>query len=139
MVTSINQEDFLKTALRLPRDLHALVLQAAAESGRSMNSEIVERLRASLVEDSPPAARGPGAIALHDDLLNAVLTLSALRAERGVYELRLDLASTTNRQITGLEEMAQRLTVIDNEIARCELLIERFKNEVARPATKSKK
>ena len=36
-----------KTALRLPKDLHTDILQAASESGRSMNAEIVRRLQAS--------------------------------------------------------------------------------------------
>lgn len=41
------QEDFLKTALRLPRDLHAKIHEAADEAGRSMNAEIVARLEQS--------------------------------------------------------------------------------------------
>lgn len=40
-----NQDDFVKTALRLPRDLHAQVQAAATARGRSMNAEIIERLR----------------------------------------------------------------------------------------------
>lgn len=36
-----------KTALRLPKDLHELILDAAEKSGISMNAEIVTRLRQS--------------------------------------------------------------------------------------------
>ncbi len=36
-----------KTALRLPKDLHELILDAASKSGISMNAEIVTRLRES--------------------------------------------------------------------------------------------
>ncbi len=100
-----------------------------------MNAEIVARLQASIAEAGQPVQTGIGSGPIQDDLLNAVLTLSALRAEKGVYELRLDLASATKRQITGLEEMAQRLTAINGEIARCELFIERFKNAAVKPAT----
>lgn len=139
MATSINQEDFLKTALRLPRDLHARILEVAGESGRSMNSEIVARLQASLADSEPPASGRTAPSGVHDDLLNAVLTLSALRAEKGVYELRLDLAAATKRQITNLAEMAQRLKVIDAEIASCELIIERFKGAVEKTQRLSKK
>jgi uncharacterized protein (DUF1778 family) len=41
------QDDFVRTALRVPPDLHALIHAAAEESGRTFNSEIVERLKAS--------------------------------------------------------------------------------------------
>ena len=41
------QDDYIKTALRLPREVHAQIQQAAAASGRSMNAEIVSRLEAS--------------------------------------------------------------------------------------------
>ena len=41
------QDDYLKTALRLPRDLHARLLKAARDSSKSLNAEIVTRLEAS--------------------------------------------------------------------------------------------
>jgi hypothetical protein len=40
-----NQHDFVKTALRLPKGLHADIQAAAATSGRSMNAEIIDRLQ----------------------------------------------------------------------------------------------
>lgn len=39
--------DIQKTALRLPRDLHDMVVESSRQFGRSMNAEIVARLRAS--------------------------------------------------------------------------------------------
>lgn len=39
--------DIQKTALRLPKDLHQLVIETAQNSGHSMNAEIIARLRAS--------------------------------------------------------------------------------------------
>jgi len=44
--------DVLKTALRLPRPLHEKIIQAAAANGRSMNTEIVERLQESFNMDA---------------------------------------------------------------------------------------
>ncbi|MGI4847557.1 MAG: Arc family DNA-binding protein [Janthinobacterium lividum] len=38
------QDDFIKTALRLPRDLHSEVQESAEKNGRSMNAEIIARL-----------------------------------------------------------------------------------------------
>lgn len=49
-----DQSDYLKTALRLPRDLHAHIQEAAEEAGRSQNAEIVARL-ASSFEQNPNA------------------------------------------------------------------------------------
>lgn len=40
-----NQDEFVKTALRLPRELHTHVRRSAEAQGWSMNSEIIARLR----------------------------------------------------------------------------------------------
>lgn len=42
-----SQQDFVKTALRLPPDLHAALHTAAAEQDRTYNAEIVNRLRST--------------------------------------------------------------------------------------------
>jgi hypothetical protein len=47
MATSLNQDDYLKTALRLPRNLHAKIQEAGLANGRSMNAEIVAKLEAA--------------------------------------------------------------------------------------------
>ena len=38
------QDDYIKTALRLPADLHARIQLAAEKAGRSMNAELINRL-----------------------------------------------------------------------------------------------
>ena len=43
----MGQENHIKTALRLPPELHAQLHAAAAESGRSYNGEILQRLARS--------------------------------------------------------------------------------------------
>ncbi|AZV95184.1 hypothetical protein CBF45_16835 [Bordetella sp. J329] len=47
MATLNAQDEYIKTALRLPRDLHKQVQESATERGRSMNAEIIERLAMS--------------------------------------------------------------------------------------------
>ena len=44
MATSIDQSDFMKTALRLPRDLHAWLMDFAGTQGISLNAVIVQIL-----------------------------------------------------------------------------------------------
>ena len=44
-------KDIQKTALRLPRELHTAILDAASKSGRTMNAEIVYRLQRSIEDD----------------------------------------------------------------------------------------
>lgn len=44
-----------KTALRLPKDLHQLVIDAAQSAGHSMNAEIIARLRASFEAPLSPS------------------------------------------------------------------------------------
>lgn len=53
MATNKPQDDYKKTALRLPPELHERLHEAAAASGRSYNAEIVERLESSLAGHSP--------------------------------------------------------------------------------------
>lgn len=43
----LSQKDYVKTALRLPPDLHAALHEAAAEGDRTYNGEIVSRLRST--------------------------------------------------------------------------------------------
>lgn len=52
MATNKPQDDFQKTALRLPRDLHSRIHEAAVVSGRSYNAEIVARLQQTFAEDA---------------------------------------------------------------------------------------
>lgn len=47
----VSQDDYIKTALRLPRSLHSTVQESAEEKGRSMNAEIIERLRKSFIPE----------------------------------------------------------------------------------------
>ncbi|MDX7805707.1 MULTISPECIES: Arc family DNA-binding protein [Aeromonas] len=51
-------KDIQKTALRLPRDLHSTIHEAAAAAGRTMNAEIVYRLQRTFDEDAEIADSG---------------------------------------------------------------------------------
>jgi hypothetical protein len=53
------QKDFIKTALRVPPDLHKEIHAASKESERTFNAEIVYRLRMSLrpTEQRPHGAQ----------------------------------------------------------------------------------
>lgn len=44
------QAEYIRSAMRLPPDLHAEIKDAAKENGRTMNAEIIARLRASPLE-----------------------------------------------------------------------------------------
>ncbi|MFM4747182.1 Arc family DNA-binding protein [Aeromonas caviae] len=52
-------KDIQKTALRLPRDLHTAIHEAAAASGRTMNAEIVYRLQKTFDEEASPTDSAP--------------------------------------------------------------------------------
>jgi hypothetical protein len=49
------KKDRVKVTLRLPPELHPQLVAAATESGRSLNAEIVQRLKASFESGSPRA------------------------------------------------------------------------------------
>lgn len=42
-----SQDDYIRTAMRLPRDLHAEVRKAAQAAGHTMNAEIIARVAAA--------------------------------------------------------------------------------------------
>lgn len=46
-------KDIQRTALRVPRDLHNAIHEAAGASGRTMNAEIVYRLELSFLQSNP--------------------------------------------------------------------------------------
>lgn len=52
-------KDIQRTALRLPRDLHNAIHEAAAASGRTMNAEIVYRLQRTFDEEAAPTDSTP--------------------------------------------------------------------------------
>lgn len=41
------QDDYIKTALRIPRVLHSQLMESSASRGRSLNAEFIERLDSS--------------------------------------------------------------------------------------------
>lgn len=47
MAKITGQDDYQKTALRVPRDLHAKIIEAAKANNRTMNAEIIARLERS--------------------------------------------------------------------------------------------
>lgn len=62
MATNAPQDDWHKTGLRLPRDLHLQLHEAAVASGRSYNSEIVARLQGSFESGGAFESRGGNGI-----------------------------------------------------------------------------
>ncbi|TJZ69753.1 Arc family DNA-binding protein [Chitiniphilus eburneus] len=81
------QDDYLKTALRLPRELHSRIQEAAAKSGRSMNAELIHRLESSF----QPTTIDESAVA--DRLLIMLRRAAQLEMEFERQQMDLDLDS----------------------------------------------
>ena len=94
-----NQDDFVKTALRLPRGLHAEIQAAAIAAGRSMNAEIIDRLHAK-------------------DATSAAVILERLRDSENA------LLQSTKKQVDVLWSVVERtrtvLAQMDYQLARVE-------------------
>jgi len=73
MATNQPQDDFHKTGLRLPKDLHARLHEAAAESGRSYNSELVHRLQQSFERPGHFTASTNESVQADDSTKSAVI------------------------------------------------------------------
>lgn len=48
------QNDFFKTQIRIPADIYGAIKDAAMDSGRSINAEIIELFLIGLGEKEPP-------------------------------------------------------------------------------------
>jgi predicted HicB family RNase H-like nuclease len=69
MATNMPQDDFQKTAIRIPQDLHALVHGAASSSGRSYNAELIMRISQTFPQEGaayPELASVPTAALLEE-------------------------------------------------------------------------
>lgn len=67
-----DQEDFQKTALRLPRDLHSKIIGSAKDNNRTMNAEIINRLERTFFEDYARLDESPTEAKDVDDLLTEI-------------------------------------------------------------------
>lgn len=83
MATSIDQKNFVKTALRLPPELHAAVHEAAQKEGRSYNAELVGRIQKSF--DSGDMELSDYVKMLQMDLARSRVELAVLGAMCGNY------------------------------------------------------
>ena len=77
MATNISQDDFQKTALRLPKDLHARVHEAAAEIGRSYNAEIIARLESTFTAQPAGNSNTAGVLGAMTTMLAKMLVRTA--------------------------------------------------------------
>ena len=93
MATNQPQDDYHRMGMRLPRDLHQRLHDAAAESGRSLNGEIVARLQASF-------EAGPGS--------QAAVTMARLQFERTEVEVE-----SLARRLATLEFIAAVHALLD--------------------------
>lgn len=107
------QDDYIKTALRLPRDLHSRLLHSAEAKGRSLNAELIDRLQG---EDAPSAlveviARQNAQIAERDLELHAQrLEITGLASTlRLASKLILNNAQWTKEDLTKFSRSASDL------------------------------
>lgn len=92
------QDDFIRTALRVPPDLHKSIHEAAKVAGRTFNAEIVHRLQLSFEQASEASQVTP-------DLWARVSELEHLRAK-----LQREYAVLQGQALHVAEEIANLLT-----------------------------
>lgn len=106
MATRVKQENYVKTALRLPPELHASLHEAAEKSGRTYNAEIILRLQQTF--EKAPKAEPDKERRLHEGLIHRNALLSDLRATRA----EIELLQVRMEKMTGKErDAAQRQMV----------------------------
>lgn len=127
------QDDYVKTALRLPRELHASLLKDAEEAGRSMNSEIIDRLSrddSALLEamnraiDAQKALTkllatmtllATGAAGKEDEANKRLLELVAANAQTYIEKATLDYGGQMIELMDQLEKVLDQIPVNDQQ------------------------
>lgn len=109
------QDDFIRTALRVPPDLHKQLHEAASAAGRTFNAEIVARLTQSFerVHTSHVQA-GPTEVdwQLRVELRTAELRQETTRSQLFVIEAMVDRLGTELQVANATEDMPIPLPVL---------------------------
>jgi hypothetical protein len=137
----MSQDNFIRTALRVPPELHAALHKAADQAGRSFNAEIIERLKRSFEANSSTDGSASDQLAssraqtitamafLQDSLCETVAAMYA----------QLSIKDQRNRTFTSAERLANSLLIGarpgDYLLSRTELItgnpsLARFMDEV---------
>lgn len=126
-----DEDRYTRITLRIPKDLHQVLSTAADRTSKSLNAEIIGRLQASIPDDTEAKALAvlPERSTIRDDLVDSIAELTALRTEKAIYEMRLDMAAMSGQPVTGLSDLSDRLRFVNLEIARLVDHVERFKAE----------
>lgn len=103
------QDDFIRTALRVPPDLHARIHAAADAAGRTFNAEIVRRLTESF-ERARPEPRG---IEMSMEDIHRRCVARLRNAKQEAADARAELNSLMFEILNGGEEARARSTLRD--------------------------
>lgn len=106
MATNKPQDEFVKTALRLPKELHANLHQAAKANSRSYNSEIIARL-----EDTFSRQDVLTELDIKDRLLSIIHTQTSLEA---LEDKRRKLLNDPSGDTAELEDIEFQIEFLEN-------------------------
>ena len=118
------QDDYMKTALRLPRGLHAKIQEAATSSGKSLNSELIHRLQQSF-EGSVSTD-----LALVLASLEAVLATTLVEKMNAEYNAGL-LAAALRQLLQGESLSEESLALVEGKMTEA-LTAQSYRPDAAR-------
>lgn len=131
MATNKPQDDYKKTALRLPPELHERLHEAAAASGRSYNAEIVARLEESL-ERQQAATGMPHEIAAYLAALQNRSLMLDMRAD--MLKMRLDSIGVRVMTLVGKTDGLDMSSLTDAQLESVEAEIDDLRHAEAEMA-----
>lgn len=121
MATNKPQVDYQKQGVRIPKDLHARIHEAAAASGRSYNSELIARLEASFVNTATSHASMPpmggGGSSLRSELMDAAARINELQGRRNTLSIVVN-AHGGHEEGEQVRYLKDQLGELDVQIAR---------------------
>lgn len=102
------QEDFVRTALRVPPELHARLHESAREVGRTFNAEILARLEESFVGDGRKIIFTPDTMSLllRSRLESLKAMISTLQEEIAASDFDPTVWEGAQSELAYLEEFA---------------------------------
>ena len=123
------QDEYIRTALRVPPELHRALHEAADKNGRSFNAEILGRLVESF--GVPPEAAAQQ-VRIQEELIRLRLQQEKFAAEREIAEGQMRLDNLWMQRMLAQKEgaSAKYLAELSERAGRTQAIIEDRKNSV---------
>lgn len=115
------QDDYIRTALRVPPELHARIHEAAKTNTRTFNAEIVARLQASF--EAPPSGTLPARTTATPDDLEVLYSITVAQVDLQKATMALSDAKDEAFRLAAVLERRERELRDSEEMGQDEVFV----------------